>query len=131
MLVALAFEQAFTELVLPKGHVDPGETIEEAASREIEEEVGISDLSLLEFLGKRERLSFKKDEWKITHYFLYKTNQVDASPTDTMRHQKMQWCPLEDLPDMFWQEQRELIEYNRTRITMLLGIQSRATSQSP
>lgn len=129
VLVAFAREQEFPELVLPKGHVDPGETIEVAARREIEEEVGVSDLRLVESLGVRERLSFSRDEWKITHYFLYETSQVDATPTETDRHTEMFWYPLDELPVMFWQEQRDLLERNRSRIEMLLNVRQSDRSQ--
>ena len=83
VLIALAQERILDDYVLPKGHVDSGETIEQAAAREIEEEVGISDLTLVESLGTKERLSYDKTEWKTTHYFLYTTEQIEA--TSTMR----------------------------------------------
>ena len=125
-MVAFAQEQEFEELVLPKGHVDPGETIEVAARREIEEETGIFDLCLLEFLGVLGRLSFSRDEWKVTHYFLYETSQIDASPTETDRHIRMYWYPLYELPVMFWDEQRNLLESNRSRIGTLAQIRHAA-----
>ncbi len=36
---------------LPKGKIDPGETPEQAAVREVEEETGISDIELKSFIG--------------------------------------------------------------------------------
>ena len=40
---------------LPKGHVDPGETILEAAKREIYEESGVSQLEYIKDLGFYQR----------------------------------------------------------------------------
>jgi 8-oxo-dGTP pyrophosphatase MutT (NUDIX family) len=39
------------EYVLPKGHVEPGETLEAAALREAREETGFANLRLLDSLG--------------------------------------------------------------------------------
>ena len=60
--------------VMPKGHVEEGETPEVAAKREVSEEAGISlnDLRVLTELGKVE-YSFVKDgveNQKIVHIFL-------------------------------------------------------------
>jgi 8-oxo-dGTP diphosphatase len=99
---------------LPKGHVDDGESMEEAARREIEEESGIHDLTLVCELGVEERLNYARTAWKETHYFLYTTLQAEADPTD-FRH-FMVWAPLDDLPTINWPEQRSLIEENTARI---------------
>ena len=115
-LIALARERGFDDYVLPKGHVEAGEDIEHAARREVEEEVGISKLQLVEKLGIKERLDFEKKEWKVTHYFLYVTDQVEAVPTDAEHHASMAWVPLDPLPDFFWPEQRALIRENACRI---------------
>ena len=40
-----------TELRLPKGHVEPGETIEQAALREVQEETGYADVMIAANLG--------------------------------------------------------------------------------
>ena len=40
-----------TELRLPKGHVEPGETIEQAALREVQEETGYADVVIAANLG--------------------------------------------------------------------------------
>lgn len=99
--------------VLPKGRLEAGETLEEAAHREIAEEAGLENLQLVAKLGVRERLSFKKTSWKQTHYFLFLTEQVDGVPTDPHIEYQLHWYPLDDLPPLFWPEQQELIESQR------------------
>lgn len=109
-----------TKYVLPKGHLEAGETIEEAARREIEEEAGLTDLTLLAELGVLERLDFKKRSWKITHYFLYQTQQVEGKPTDLHCDYSLNWFPLDEIPAFFWPEQQKLIESNRDLIRQSL-----------
>ena len=118
--VALVGELGLTERVLPKGGVEAGESLEEAARREIEEEAGLSSLELIEKLGVRGRLSYDKVCWITTHYFLFVTEQVEGTPTDVEHHYELAWHPIEELPAIFWQEQRELIETNRDKIVGLI-----------
>ena len=118
--VALVGELGLTERVLPKGGVEPGESLEEAARREIEEEAGLSSLELIEELGVRERLSYDKVCWITTYYFLFVTEQVEGIPTDVEHHYKLAWHPIGALPAIFWPEQRELIETNRDEIVGLI-----------
>jgi 8-oxo-dGTP pyrophosphatase MutT (NUDIX family) len=47
------------EWVLPKGHVEPGETIAQAALREIHEEAGLTQVQLINHLGTLKRQSVK------------------------------------------------------------------------
>ena len=120
-LVALVRERGYDDYVLPKGHLEDGETLEEAAAREVEEEAGLSQIELVELLGVRERLSFDRTEWKRTHYFLFKTNQVDGVPTDAENHEPMQWFPIDDLPRMMWPEQEELLKKHRDQLKTIWG----------
>jgi len=119
-LIALVEEQPFGSLILPKGKVEPGETLEKAALREIQEEAGLSDLQLITYLGDRQRLSFNKKVWITVHYFLFITRQEKGDPTDREHIYTCNWFPLEALPEMLWPEQRQLLESCRERIAGLL-----------
>ena len=80
LYVALVRERGAAHYVLPKGRLDPGESIEQAARREIAEETGLTQLHLLADLGMRERLSLTKRNWKRVHYFLFATQQLQSDP---------------------------------------------------
>lgn len=74
--------------VLPKGHVEAGETLEQAALREIYEEAGLNNVQLLQHLGTILRGSVKSngDEvQKTVHFYLaYALNESQPStPTDS------------------------------------------------
>ena len=116
ILIAVARERSYDTAVLPKGHVEDGEEIEGAARREIAEEVGVEDLKLLTKLDVKERLDFTKTEWKLTHYYLFVTDQVDVKPLEADVHTEMSWVPIDPVPDLFWPEQVELIRENLEEI---------------
>src|SRR3954452_16690818 len=82
ILVALIRDKGDHEYVLPKGGVELGETLEQAAVREIEEEAGFRKLKLLGELGIGERLTGRKNTWQTTHYFLFLTDEVEVIPTE-------------------------------------------------
>ena len=110
VLVALTRESGMTRYLLPKGGVEKGETLLEAARREIEEEAGISQLTPLSFLAERQRLDALKRKWITTHYFLFLTEQIETRPTDKQRRYETGWFDVNALPPMFWPEQREIAE---------------------
>jgi 8-oxo-dGTP pyrophosphatase MutT (NUDIX family) len=108
-LIALAREAHWPQFILPKGGVERGETLEQAARREILEEAGLMDLHLIRPLDRRERLDFRKRRWITTHYFLFATCQVKGAPTDRHHHYALGWYPLARLPELLWPEQAELL----------------------
>ncbi|WP_017306487.1 NUDIX domain-containing protein [Spirulina subsalsa] len=112
--VALVRGEKYTEYILPKGHLEAGETLEEAARREIEEEGGFSQLELITKLGIRERFNFAKTNWKVTHYFLFSTEQINVKPTDPNRYYETHWFTFDQLPPLFWPEQQELVQLSRS-----------------
>jgi 8-oxo-dGTP pyrophosphatase MutT (NUDIX family) len=74
---------------LPKGHIDSGESALQAAMREIAEESGITDLTLVKELGVYERYRIGRGgkgndvtEQKIITMFLFRTTQQKLTPTD-------------------------------------------------
>jgi len=109
-------EGPHASFVLPKGHVEAGETLEQAARREIAEEAGVRDLVLLRDLGVRERLDFERTSWKRTRYFLFAAR---GGPERTIQP-SAGWYPLDATPAMFWPEQRALLEQERGRIHTVL-----------
>lgn len=121
--VALTREVGLSAYVIPKGGVETGETLEQAAHREILEEAGLGNLTLIEKLGVRERLDVHKKRWIISHYFLFLTDQTLGEPSDVEHHYDPGWFPLDDLPELFWPEQRELIETNREKIVRLVRVE--------
>ncbi len=118
--IALTREVGLTGYVIPKGGVEPGETLEQAARREILEEAGLAELKLVDKLGVRERLDVHKERWIIAHYFLFVTEQDFQEPADRANHYDPGWFPLDELPELFWPEQRELIESSREKIQRLV-----------
>src|SRR5579872_3816505 len=72
--IALAqHARATRSWVLPKGHVEKGETIEQAALREIYEETGLDNVQLIKHLGTIPRESLKSNgdvEQKTIHLYL-------------------------------------------------------------
>ena len=83
---------------LPKGHVDKGETILDAAIREIYEETGIKDLKLIKPLGDygRYRIGLDgqddKSEFKTINIFLFTSNQKKLNPIDP-NNPEAKWVP--------------------------------------
>ncbi len=86
--IALAQHQrAIKTWVLPKGHVEEGESVEEAALREIFEETGLDNVQLIKHLGTIMRESVKSSgdvEQKTIHFYLAYalSNRQSPGPSD-------------------------------------------------
>ena len=122
--IALAqHAQATNSWVLPKGHVEAGETLEETALREIYEETGLDNVQLITHLGTimRETLKSNGDvEEKTIHLFLAYApgNSNPQVPTDP-RFIAVSWfspqealklLPYESERAFFWEHLGTLIE---------------------
>lgn len=94
---------------IPGGRIESGETPEQAARRELMEEIGI-DIAIERLFGRY--LTREKSEW----YFLAKVNSEDLPAADSAQEgpSTLQWLPLARLaecdlrpPGLKW----ELVEY--------------------
>lgn len=90
---------------LPKGHIDKGEDILQAARREIKEETGLENLELLGELGSYKRYrgtpggGDDTSELKTIHMFLFKSSQEQLQPEDP-GNPEARWVPFATARDM-------------------------------
>jgi len=61
---------------IPKGHIEKGETLEECAIREVEEETGVEELVIHDKIGVTRHLIKRKDGFnlKISHWYRMSSN---------------------------------------------------------
>src|SRR6266516_4409321 len=59
----------FDKFTLPGGHIEVGETMEEAVKREVKEEVGLA-VEVVEFLLMQEAI-FAKEFWQKKHFIFF------------------------------------------------------------
>ena len=105
---------------LPKGHVEPGETEQQAAVREVQEETGIhggviAELGVIDFWfvadGRRVH--------KTVHHYLLLADQPDQELSDAdVEVTEVAWVPLDELADrLAYADERRLVK----RVTALLA----------
>ena len=99
--------------VLPKGGVQDGEDLDTAARREVKEEAGLDALDRLDEFVTLERQDSRREYWAFNHYALFLTEQVSGEILDQDHHFDFGWFALEDLPPMFWPDERRMLEENR------------------
>lgn len=85
------------------GKVEPGETYEQAAIRECQEEVGVTPRGL----QKAGELHFY-DLPDVEHYcHIYTATEWDGTPSES-EEMRPQWFPLADIPyDQMWPDDRQ------------------------
>ncbi len=86
---------------LPKGKIEKGEGIETAALREIEEETGLTHLTIKNKIGETYHTynAFGKHYFKITHWFnvTCSSNQI-LVPQTAENIEEIKWFTKKDLP---------------------------------
>lgn len=93
---------ARNEVRLPKGHIDPGETVRETALRETTEESGYCDLAIVADLGAQlNKFEHKGDHYRRTErYYLMSLNSpetVTRNATDAKQFNPV-WVSLTEAP---------------------------------
>ena len=63
---------------LPKGHIEKGESSEQAALREVEEETGIGKLHIIKELPSTWHCYLEHEEWRLKHTYWYLMESEEA-----------------------------------------------------
>ncbi|MDD4308051.1 MAG: NUDIX domain-containing protein [Thermoplasmata archaeon] len=86
--------------VLPKGRVEPGETLRQTALREVEEETGLNDLMIIREIGLVRYIFFWRPNnvnyRKTVHYFLMKLHRGAEAIKIEPDFSEFAWHPVED-----------------------------------
>ena len=107
---------------LPKGKIEKGESIEEAAVREVEEECGISEVKIIRelkatfhlyrspFLKKEQNWVFKKTSWFEMSY----SGNGELTPQIEEQIEEVRWFFMDELNEVYqntYANMKELINY--------------------
>ncbi|MBR3179984.1 NUDIX domain-containing protein [Candidatus Saccharibacteria bacterium] len=100
---------------IPKGHIEPGETAKMTARREIEEETGLRNLSVLTWLGKIHFKYRRLDKLVLMTTQIYLVQSLDPheSPTAEKWMKGIRWFSFADALDA--------IEYEDIEKLMLIA----------
>lgn len=88
---------------LPKGKIDKGENEQQAALREVEEECGVGELSIIREINKTWHLYFHKERWVIkqTHWYLMNSNdKKEPHPQVSENITKAKWVTKEEMKNL-------------------------------
>ena len=105
-----------TEVRLPKGHIESGETVEQAALREVREEAGLAGLEIVADLGHQrvefewQGVQYARDEF---YYLMVTTSETQTRLPETQFERW--WLPwTEALARLTFEAEREWVRRART-----------------
>ena len=100
---------------IPKGHIEPGETAKMTARREIEEETGLKNFSVLSWLGKIHFKYRRADKLVLMTTQIYLVQSLDEKemPTGEKWMKGIKWFTFSDALDV--------IEYEDIEKLMLIA----------
>ncbi|MGZ3863884.1 MAG: NUDIX hydrolase [Bacteroidia bacterium] len=87
---------------LPKGKIDKGEKTDAAAIRECQEECGITQIELKEFLTHSYHIYLYKNNWAIkkTHWYLMESDEKNLTPQLEESITEVAWKNVSEIPEM-------------------------------
>ena len=105
--VACIYREARGDWTFPKGKLERGETFEQAALREVEEETGMN-CRVVRFIGTT-NYTHRKGKPKIVAYYLMSVDQGEFEPNDEV--DELVWLPLLQVRDILtWDRDQELFD---------------------
>ena len=105
--LACIYREARGDWTFPKGKLERGETFEQAALREVEEETGMN-CRVVRFIGTT-NYTHRKGKPKIVAYYLMEANEGEFSPNEEV--DELVWVPLESVrANLTWSRDRELFD---------------------
>ncbi|HEY4278140.1 MAG TPA: NUDIX hydrolase [Conexibacter sp.] len=110
--------QGQSVLGLPKGHVDPGETAEQAATREVREEAGV-DADLVQRLGDV-RYFYQRDGRRIFkmvrfYLFAYRSGTLEDHDDEV---EEARWMPFDEaVAALSYKGEREMVQRAQSAIS--------------
>lgn len=118
--VACIYREARGDWTFPKGKLDPGETFEQAALREVLEETGMR-CEVVRFIGTT-YYTHRKGKPKIVAYYLMNGGEGEFSANDEVS--ELVWLPLENVrAHLTWDRDQELFDL----VTPMAEVHARAS----
>jgi 8-oxo-dGTP diphosphatase len=90
--IVVVHRPRYDDWSLPKGKLDEGESFEDAAVREVEEETGL-ECELGDFLGET-TYTDRKDREKLVRFWVMRAGDGDFAPDDEV--DEVRWVPVEE-----------------------------------
>jgi len=121
--------------MLPKGTIEPGETPEEVALREIREETGLSNVTIVADLGEERYFFFWRSENvyydKTVHYFLVEfLGGEPPTPQVEEGFVTAEWVTVpEALRRIKYKETREIVRRAAAVLDQIVGVSGAANEQ--
>jgi 8-oxo-dGTP pyrophosphatase MutT (NUDIX family) len=114
--IALIRSENSDSWLFPKGHIDEGETEEQAARREIAEEAGLTDLELIDDLGgfTRARVSitgYEYEEKEVKMFLFAALPHAKLEPS--MEIKEARWVPFREIPEVLGSPHQEWFARDR------------------
>jgi 8-oxo-dGTP pyrophosphatase MutT (NUDIX family) len=112
------------ELRLPKGHIEPGETRAQAAVREVQEETGYAEVTILADLGSYTHTFYDylkdREVTRTESYFLMQLDSEQAYTGRQYAHENFQrkWVKRDEAERLItYESEREFIRRARRALT--------------